>query len=85
MRTVDSAAVIGKFDDYCGKVSNESETVIITCKDEKSVVLINLEEYNHLRTASDNLDYFLKISRSMDQFEKGQVIEKTMAELEAME
>lgn len=35
--------------DYCDKVSDDFETVIVTRKDEKNVVLISLDEYNNLK------------------------------------
>ena len=41
---------------YCDKATDESETVIVTRKNEKNVVIMSLEKYNNLR---ENL--FLKM------------------------
>ena len=34
---------------YCDKATDESETVIVTRKNEKNVVIMSLEKYNNLR------------------------------------
>ena len=46
MLAVNYSTIRKKFKDYCDKVTNEFETVIVTRKDEKNVVIISLEEYN---------------------------------------
>ena len=71
--------------DYCDTVTDEYETVIVTRKDEKNVVLISLDEYNALTKAAKNAEYLAMLDRSMAQIENGNVITKTMEELEAME
>ena len=39
---------------YCDRATNENETVIVTRKDEKNVVLMSLESYNILSKAELN-------------------------------
>ena len=52
---------------YCDKVTDESETVIVTRKGEKNVVLISLEEWNALQ----NAEYLAMLDRSIEQLSSG--------------
>ena len=70
--------------DYCDKATDENETVIVTRKDEKNVVLVSLEQYNRVMKALRNAEYLEKIDKSMQQLREGKVVVKTMEELEAM-
>ncbi len=73
---------------YCDKVTDDYETVIITRKDEKNVVIISLAEYNNMMenlfimSNKKNYDHLLESRR---QLERGSVTVKTMPELEALE
>lgn len=62
---------------YCDKATDENETVIITRKDEKNVVLISLDTYNQMMKTIRNMEYLHKIDISMAQLKagKGQVHE----------
>jgi len=84
MLAVNYTTIRNNLKDYCDKVTDESETVIVTRKDEKNVVIISLEEYNALAKAKRNADYLGKLARSADQVRNGEIVTKTMAELEAM-
>lgn len=70
---------------YCDKVTDDKETVIVTRKGEKNVVIISLEEWNALQKALHNAEYLAKIDRSIADIKAGRGIVKTMEELEAME
>lgn len=85
MLAVNYSTIRNNLKEYCDKVTDEYETVIVTRKNEKNVVLISLEEYNAIIKAAKNAAYLDKIDRSMAQIESGNVVTKTMAELEAME
>lgn len=69
---------------YCDKVTDDGETVIVTRKDEKNVVIISLEEWNALLKATRNAEYLAMLDESIRQVREGRVITKTMEELEAM-
>ena len=69
---------------YCDMVTDERETVIVTRKDEKNVVIISLEEWNALQKAARNAEFYGKIQRSIDAYNSGNVVVKSMADLEAM-
>jgi len=48
MLAVNYSTIRNKLKDYCDKATDENETVIVTRKDEKNVVLISLEYYNEI-------------------------------------
>ena len=72
MLAVNYSTIRKKLKDYCDKVTNEFETVIVTRKDEKNVVIISLEEYNSIMKASKNAAYLDMLDRSMEQLAKGE-------------
>jgi len=57
---------------YCDRATNENETVIVTRKDEKNVVIMSLESYNLLSKAARNAAYLDMIDRSMEQLARGE-------------
>ena len=54
---------------YCDKATDDSETVIVTRKNEKNVVLMSLEQYNSMMKALRNAEYLSKIDRAFNQLE----------------
>lgn len=85
MLAVNYSTIRSKLKDYCDKATDNNETVIVTRKDEKNVVLMSLEQYNAVMKAVRNSEYLNKIDKSIKQLEEGKVVVKTMEELEAME
>ena len=85
MLAVNYSTIRSKLKDYCDKATEDNETVIVTRKDEKNVVLISLEQYNEIMKVVRNVEYLNKIDKSMKQVEEGKVVTKTIEELEAME
>ena len=85
MLAVNYSTIRNNLKDYCDKVSDEHQTVIVTRKDEKNVVIISLDEYNHLMKARRNAEYLAQLDRSIAQVQSGALVTKTMAELEEME
>ena len=85
MLAVNYSTIRENLKSYCDKVTDNNETVIVTRKDEKNVVIISLEEWNALQKAARNVEYLSKIDRSINDSKEGNVITKTMEELEAME
>lgn len=85
MLAVNYSTIRNRLKEYCDKVTDENETVIVTRKDEKNVVIISLEEYNTMIKTAKNATYLEKLDRSFAQVEGGSIVTKSMAELEAME
>ncbi|MCL2671334.1 MAG: type II toxin-antitoxin system Phd/YefM family antitoxin [Clostridiales bacterium] len=84
MLAVNYSTLRNNLKDYCDTVTDDYETVIVTRKDEKNVVLISLEEYNALTKAAKNAAYLSMLDRSMAQIESGNTITKTMEDLAGM-
>lgn len=82
MLAVNYSTIRSKLKNYCDKATDENETVIVTRKDEKNVVIISLEKYNEIMRAARNAEYLDMIDRSMEQVRQGKVVIKSMAELE---
>lgn len=60
------------------------ETVIVSRKENKNVVVISEAEYNDLQKAKRNAEYLAHLDRSYEQLERGEVIVKSLDELERM-
>jgi len=72
MLAVNYSTIRSRLKDYCDKVTDERETVIVTRKGERNVVILSLEEYNTVMKAAKNATYLDMIDRSMEQLAKGQ-------------
>lgn len=70
---------------YCDKATDDAETVIVTRKNEKNVVLMSLEQYNALTKAVRNAEYLAKIDRAFEQLETNQGKQHDLIEVEENE
>lgn len=70
---------------YCDRVTDNNETVIVTRKDEKNVVIISLDEWNALQKAARNAEYLGKLDRAIADIKAGRGVVRFMEDLEAME
>ena len=84
MLAANYSTVRSNLKDYCNKATDENETVIVTRKGEKNIVIMSLDKYNAFMKALRNAEYLDKIDKSIEQIEKGKVVTKTMDELEEM-
>ena len=71
MLAVNYSTIRNNLKDYCDKATDLYETVIVTRKDEKNVVLLSLEKYNQLEKAARNAEYLAMLDRGMAQLEAG--------------
>lgn len=71
MLAVNYSTIRENLKSYCDKVTDNNETVIITRKGEKNVVIISLEEWNALQKALKNAEYLAKIDLSIEQLKQG--------------
>lgn len=85
MLAVNYSTIRKKLKDYCDKVTDDNETVIVTRKDDRNVVIISLEEWNLLQRTIRNAEYIGKLERSLNEVSSGHGIVKSIEELEAME
>ena len=71
MLAVNYSTIRGKLKDYCDKATDHGETIIVTRKEEKNVVLMSLEKYNELMRAVRNAEYLGMIDRGIEQPSQG--------------
>jgi len=72
MLAVNYSTLRSNLKDYCDRATDENETVIVTRKDEKNVVILSLDSYNALSKAARNATYLNMIDRSMEQLARGE-------------
>lgn len=82
MLAVNYSTIRNNLKDYCDKATNEAETVIITRKNEKNVVIMSLEQYNDIMKSLRNAEYLAKIDRSFKQLEAGNGQQHELLEVE---
>lgn len=87
MLAVNCSTIRNKFNKYCDKVTDDCETLIVTRKNEKNVVILSLEEYNNMienQFIMSNKKYYDRLLASAKQIEKGKTVHKTTKDLRNM-
>lgn len=82
MLAVNYSTIQNNLKDYCDKASDFQETVIVTRKNEKNVVLMSLEKYNQLEKAARNNEYLAMLDRGISQLETGKGQEHELIEVD---
>ena len=82
MLAVNYSTIRNNLKEYCDKATDLYETIIVTRKNEKNVVLLSLERYNQLEKAARNAEYLAMIDRSMAQLEAGKGQKHELIEVE---
>lgn len=88
MLAVNYSTIRNHLKDYCDKVTDDYETVIVTRKNEKNVVIISLEEYNNMMEnlyIMSNRKNYERLIESKHQLESKHTVTKSTADLEGME
>lgn len=80
-RQMDVRANIKKYFD----LAFSGETVVVSRKQNKNVVILSEGNYNELVKAQKNAAYLEKLERSHEQIKNGQTLTLSMDELTAME
>ena len=71
MLAVDYSTIRNNLKAYCDEATDNSETVIVTRKDEKNVVILSLEKYNQIMKAAQNAEYLAMIDAGISQLTAG--------------
>ena len=71
MVAVNYSTVRNNLKDYCDKATDQQETVIVTRKDEKNVVILSLERFNQLEKMARNAEFLAMVDRSLAQLQDG--------------
>lgn len=70
--------------DYCDQVCDTRDTLIVTRKSDRNVVMMSLERYNEIEKLINNAQYLAMLEESNRHLREGRVVVKSMDELEAM-
>ena len=81
MLAVNYSTIRNKLKDYCDKASDLQETIIVTRKNEKNIVLMSLDKYNQLEKAARNNEYLAMIDRGIAQLKAGHGQEHELIEI----
>lgn len=82
MLAVNYSTIRNNLKEYCDQVTDNDETVIVTRKEEKNVVLMSLEKYNLMLKAIRNAEYLAKIDRGLEQLAAGKGQQHELIEVE---
>lgn len=82
MLAVNYSTIRNNLKTYCDIATDSHETVIVTRKDEKNVVLMSLDKYNQLEKAARNAEYLAMIDRGIAQLEAGKGQQHELIEVE---
>ena len=82
MLAVNYSTIRNNLKDYCDQATDNHETVIVTRKGEKNVVIMSLEKYNQLEKAARNAEYLAMIDRGIAQLSAGNGQEHELIELD---
>ena len=82
MLAVNYSTIRNNLKNYCDEATDHDETVVVTRKGEKYVVILSLERYNQLVKAARNAEYLAMIDRAMDQLSSGKGQQHELIEVE---
>lgn len=71
MLAINYSTLKNNLNDYCDEASDNNQTIIVTRKKAKSIVIMSLDNYNQLMKSTRNAEYLAKLDRSMEQIKNG--------------
>ena len=74
-------AVRNNLKGYCDLATNQNETVIVTRKENKNVVIMSLERFTLMEKAIRNAECLAKLDRSFEQLYAGKGREHELIEV----
>ena len=73
MIAVNYSTIRNDLKNYCDKVTDLGETIIVTRKGEKNVVILSLEQYNELIRRKNNEAYMGMLQKSVAELAEGNI------------
>lgn len=81
MVAVSYSTIRNNLKNYCDKATENNETIIVTRKDEKNVVILSIEAYNELVRYAENAKYLAMLDKSFKQLEEGNIVLKNIDDI----
>jgi len=85
MLAVNYSTIRNNLKSYCDEATDNGETIIVTRKEEKNVVILSLEKYNQLMKAAKNAEYLSMIDRGIEQLTSGRGQQHELIEVDTDE
>ncbi len=85
MLAVNYSTIRSNLKSYCDEATDNGETIIVTRKEEKNVVILSLEKYNQLMKAAKNAEYLSMIDRGIEQLASGRGQQHELIEVDTDE
>lgn len=85
MLAVNYSTIRNNLKTYCDQATDNNETVIVTRKDEKNVVILSLEKYNQIMKAARNAEYLAMLDRGIAQLSAGKGQQHELIEVDGDE
>ena len=82
MLAVNYSTIRNNLKSYCDKATDNHETIIVTRKNEKNIVIMSLQQYNQMAKASRNAEYLAMIDRAIEQLSSGKGQKHELIEVE---
>ncbi len=73
MIAVNYSTIRNDLKSYCDKATDLGETIIVTRKGEKNVVILSLEQYNELIRRKNNEAYMGMLQKSVAELAEGNI------------
>ena len=70
--------------EYCDRVCESHETLIVTRKNDQNVVMMSLEKYSEMEKLLNNIQYLNMLTESDKQLREGKIVKMTMEDLDKM-
>ncbi len=71
MLAINYSTLKNNLKDYCEEASDNNQTIIVTRKKSKSIVIMSFDNYNQLMKNVRNAEYLAKLDRSIEQIKNG--------------
>lgn len=71
MLAINYSTLKNNLKDYCEEASDNNQTIIVTRKKSKSIVIMSFDNYNQLMKNVRNTEYLAKLDRSIEQIKNG--------------
>ena len=85
MLAVNYSTIRNNLKTYCDQATDNNETVIVTRKDEKNVVILSLEKYNQIMKTTRNAEYLAMLDRGIAQLSAGKGQQHELIEVDGDE
>ena len=71
MLAINYSTLKNNLKDYCEEASDNNQTIIVTRKKSKSIVIMSFDNYNQLMKNVRYAEYLAKLDRSIEQIKNG--------------